>query len=38
MQKETNRKLRDDLTKEQREEAERVGCIEFKSAGAIRKR
>jgi hypothetical protein len=39
MQKqETKRKLRDDLTAEEREKAERVGSIEFKSAGATRKR
>jgi hypothetical protein len=36
-QQETKRKLRDDLTTEQRVEAERVGSIEFKSAGATRK-
>jgi hypothetical protein len=35
---ETKRKLRDDLTPEEREKAERVGSIEFKSAGATRKR
>jgi hypothetical protein len=35
---ETSRKLRDDLTAEQREQAERIGSIEFKSAGATRKR
>jgi len=29
-------KLRDDLTAEVREKAERIGSIEFKSAGAIR--
>jgi hypothetical protein len=34
---ETKRKLRDDLTPEQREKAERIGGIEFKSAGATRK-
>jgi len=33
---ETKRKLRDDLTAEEREKAERIGSIEFKSAGAIR--
>jgi hypothetical protein len=39
MQKqETKRKLRDDLTKEEREKAERIGSIQFKSAGATRKR
>jgi hypothetical protein len=39
MQKaETKRKLRDDLTPEGREKAERIGSIEFKSAGATRKR
>jgi hypothetical protein len=30
------RKLGDDLTAEVREKAERIGSIEFKSAGAIR--
>jgi hypothetical protein len=35
---ETKRKLREDLTPEQREKAERIGSIEFKSAGATRKR
>jgi hypothetical protein len=35
---ETKRKLRDDLTPEQREQAERIGSIDFKSAGATRKR
>jgi len=35
---ETKRKLREDLTPEQREKAERIGGIEFKSAGATRKR
>ena len=34
---ETKRKLREDLTPEQREKAEKIGSIEFKSAGAIRK-
>jgi hypothetical protein len=34
---ETN-KLRQDLTPEEREKAERIGRIEFKSAGATRKR
>ena len=38
MTKETKRKLREDLTPEEREKAERVGSIEFKSAGAVRKR
>ena len=39
MQKaETKRKLRDDLTPEEGEKAERIGSIEFKSAGATRKR
>jgi hypothetical protein len=38
MQKQdTKPKLRADLTPEQREKAERIGRIEFKSAGAIRK-
>jgi hypothetical protein len=32
------RRLRDDLTPEQRGKAERIGRIEFKSAGATRKR
>jgi hypothetical protein len=31
---ETKQKLRDDLTPEQRKKAERIGSIEFKSAGA----
>jgi hypothetical protein len=35
---ETKRKLREDLTPEQRERAEKIGSIEFKSAGATRKR
>jgi hypothetical protein len=35
-QTETN-KLRSDLTSEEREKAERIGRIEFKSAGATRK-
>jgi hypothetical protein len=35
---ETKRKLRDDLTAEQREKAKQIGSIEFKSAGATRKR
>lgn len=34
----TKRKLREDLTPEQREEALRIGSVEFKSAGATRKR
>jgi hypothetical protein len=38
MAKETKPKLRDDLTPGQREQAERIGRIEFKSAGATRKR
>jgi hypothetical protein len=39
MTKQTDeRKLREDLTPEQREKAERIGSIEFKSAGATRKR
>ena len=39
MQKqETKRKLREDLIPEEREKAERIGSIEFKSAEAIRKR
>jgi hypothetical protein len=36
-QTETNM-LRQDLTLEEREKAERIGRIEFKSAGATRKR
>jgi hypothetical protein len=32
MQKETKPKLRSDLTPEQRERAERIGRVEFKSA------
>jgi hypothetical protein len=36
-QTETN-KLRSDLTPEQKEKAEKIGRIDFKSAGAIRKR
>jgi hypothetical protein len=35
---ETKRKLRQDLTEEQKAEALRIGSIEFKSAGATRKR
>jgi hypothetical protein len=38
MQTETNRKLREDLTPDQREKAERIWSIEFKSAGATRKK
>jgi hypothetical protein len=39
MQKaETKRKLRDDLTPEEREKVERIGSIEFKSARATRRR
>jgi len=39
MQKqETKRKPREDLTPEQREKAEKIGSIEFKSAGATRKK
>ena len=34
---ETTRKLRDDLTQEEREKVEKIGSIEFKSAGATRK-
>jgi hypothetical protein len=37
-QTETTRRLREDLTAEEREKAERIGSIEFKSAGASRKR
>jgi hypothetical protein len=32
------RKLSEDLTPEEREKAERIGSIEFKSAGATRKK
>jgi hypothetical protein len=32
------RKLRDDLTKEEKERLEKYGVVEFKSAGATRKR
>ena len=35
---ETKRTLREDLTPEERQKAERIGSIEFKSAGATRKR
>jgi hypothetical protein len=35
---ETKRKLRQDLTEEQKAEAFRIGSIEFKSARATRKR
>jgi hypothetical protein len=35
---ENKRKLREDLTPEQREKAEKIERIEFKSAGATRKR
>ena len=35
---ETKRKLREDLTPEERQKAERSGSIEFKSTGATRKR
>ena len=35
---ESKRKPREDLTPEEREKAERIGRIEFKSAGATRKR
>jgi hypothetical protein len=38
MQKTETRKLREDLTPEQRERLEKYGAIEFKSAGATRKR
>jgi hypothetical protein len=38
MAEQPQRKLREDLTKEEREKAERIGGIEFKSAGATRKR
>ncbi len=36
--KETKRKLRDDLTEEQKIEALRIGSVEFKSTGATRKK
>jgi hypothetical protein len=32
------RKLREDLTKEEKERLEKYGIVEFKSAGATRKR
>jgi hypothetical protein len=35
---EAKRKLRDDLTPEEREKAKQIGRIEFRSAGATRKR
>jgi len=35
--REATRKLRDDLTEAEREKAERIGAIEFKSAGATRR-
>lgn len=38
MEKQETNKLRSDLTPEQREKAEKIGRIEFKSAGATRKR
>jgi len=38
MTKETKRKLREDLTKEEKERLEKYGVMEFKSAGATRKR
>jgi hypothetical protein len=38
MNKTETRKLREDLTPEQWEKAERIGSIDFKSAGATRKR
>ena len=39
MTKETDgRKLREDLTKEEKERLEKYGVVEFKSAGATRKR
>ena len=39
MTKETDRnKLREDLTPEEKEKALKIGRIEFKSAGATRKR
>jgi len=38
MNKTETNKLRQDLTPEEREKAERIGRIEFKSAGATRKR
>ena len=37
MTKQTTQTLRNDLTPEQREQAEKIGRIEFKSAGAVRK-
>ena len=38
MKEKTKRKLRVDLTKEELERLEKYGSIEFKSAGAIRKK
>jgi hypothetical protein len=32
-----NRKIRESLTKEERERLEKSGTLEFKSAGAVRK-
>lgn len=38
MKKQDKPKLREDLTPDERERAERMGRIEFRSAGATRKR
>ena len=38
MEKQEPRKLRSDITQEERERIEKYGSIEFKSAGATRKR
>jgi hypothetical protein len=38
MENTENRKLREDLTLEAKAKAEKIGRIEFKSAGATRKR
>jgi hypothetical protein len=38
MRKETNRKVRENLTAEEKARLEKYGAIDFKSAGATRKR
>ena len=38
MQKQETRKVRENLTAEEKERLEKYGSIEFKSAGATRKR
>jgi hypothetical protein len=38
MQKQETRKIQTDLTAEEKERLEKYGAIEFKSAGATRKR